>query len=40
MNEKLEDNDDNKLFPFENAFAYNKNYKCIFKLKQANLEKA
>ncbi len=28
INEKLEDNDDNKLFPFENAFNYNKNYKC------------
>ena len=30
MNEKLEDNEENKLFPFENAFYYNKNFKCIF----------
>jgi len=30
MNEKLEDNEENKLFPFENAFYYNKNFKCKF----------
>ena len=33
INDKLENIEENKLFPFENAFNYNKHYKCI---KQIN----
>ena len=34
INDKLEDNEDNKLFPFENAFANNKIFKCIIYKKR------
>ena len=34
INDKLENIEENKLFPFENAFNYNKNYKCKSYMKR------